>query len=125
MVVVNIGLNTPMKRARKASGARTDASRTVRSAIPRLAGFVTSPYRTRCTIHRMYAAARITPRDAKTTSVGLNFHEPTRIRNSPTNPLKPGTAIDDSEISRKIDANQGISVFRPPKSAICRVWRRS
>src|SRR5207245_3261408 len=47
------------------------------------------------------------------------------VRNSPTNPLKPGTASEDRQMKRKRAANHGITALRPPYSAISKVCRRS
>ena len=47
-----------------------------------------------------------------------NGQEPMRIRNSPTKPLKPGTAIEDRQTSRNSAENQGMTVLSPPNSAM-------
>ena len=53
------------------------------------------------------------------------LHEPSRIRNSPTKPLKPGTAMDERQMSRKRAENHGMTAFRPPNSSMRNVCRRS
>ena len=40
-------------------------------------------------------------------------------------PFRPGSAIDDSVISRNAATSRGITAFRPPNSEISRVCRRS
>ena len=40
-------------------------------------------------------------------------------------PFMPGSAIDDSVMSRKAATRRGITALSPPNSAISRVWRRS
>ena len=67
----------------------------------------------------------MTPSEDTATIHGLKDQEPTRIRNSPTKPLKPGTAIEDRLISRNTAKYQGMTALSPPNSAICRVCRRS
>ncbi len=47
------------------------------------------------------------------------------VRNSPTNPLSPGTPIDDSITSVKAAAKIGATFCSPLSEAISRVWRRS
>ena len=48
-----------------------------------------------------------------------------RIRNSPTNPFRPGTPIDDSITSMNPAAKIGATCWMPFSSEILRVWRRS
>ena len=48
-----------------------------------------------------------------------------RIRNSPTKPLRPGSAIDDSITTVNAAANTGATFCSPLSAAISRVWRRS
>ena len=52
-------------------------------------------------------------------------NEPTRTRNSPTNPLIPGRPMLASVASMNATVNIGMTWARPPKSLICLVCRRS
>ncbi len=67
----------------------------------------------------------MTPSEDTATIHGLNGHEPSRMRNSPTNPFVPGTAIEDRLISRNTAKYQGTTARSPPNSEMRRVWRRS
>ena len=62
---------------------------------------------------------------ATAASRGLTPKAPTRIRNSPTNPLRPGSPSDESTTIKKSAEKAGTTFQRPPKSAMRRVWRRS
>ena len=55
-----------------------------------------SPWNTRWYAQSRYSAAKITPAAATTVHQRAVRNEPVRIRNSPTNPLRPGTPIDES-----------------------------
>ena len=56
---------------------------------------------------------------------GWLWNIPTRIRNSPTKPFRPGRPIDDSVTIMKRTAKTGITAERPPNCAISYVCRRS
>ena len=58
-------------------------------------------------------------------SHGFHRNAPNRIRNSPTNPFRPGSPIDDSVMTKNAATSLGITCFRPPNSAMRRVCRRS
>jgi len=73
----------------------------------------------------MYVAERMTPVAAKAAIRGFHLNAPSRIRNSPTNPLSPGSPIDESVMTRNAATRCGITFFNPPYSAMSRVWRRS
>jgi hypothetical protein len=47
------------------------------------------------------------------------------MRNSPTKPFVPGSAIEERVTIMKKRASRGITLDRPPKSAIIRVCLRS
>jgi hypothetical protein len=47
------------------------------------------------------------------------------MKNSPTNPFKNGSPIDDNEANTKSVENHGIGFASPPNSLIWRVCRRS
>ena len=59
-------------------------------------------------------AARITPVVATTVHTGCVLNDPARIRNSPTNPLSPGSPTDDSTAMTKNVAYSGIVRAIPP-----------
>ena len=67
----------------------------------------------------------MTPVAASAARVGLQRNAPTRIRNSPTNPFSPGSAIDDSVTMRKAATSRGVTDLRPPNSEMSLVCRRS
>ena len=48
-----------------------------------------------------------------------------RMRNSPANPLRPGTPIELSITTVKTAARIGADFCKPLSAAISRVWRRS
>ena len=50
---------------------------------------------------------------------------PTRMRNSPTKPFRPGRPRDDRHTMRSSAEKPGITAHSPPNSEISRVWRRS
>src|SRR5436190_1740543 len=56
---------------------------------------------------------------------GLEEKVPSRIRNSPMNPLSNGSPRLESEMIRNIVEYRGIGVATPPNSSINRVCRRS
>ena len=70
-------------------------------------------------------AARTTPEVATTAHQRRVTKLPTRMRNSPTKPLRPGSPIDDSITSVNTPASNGIVFWSPPSSEINRVCRRS
>ena len=47
------------------------------------------------------------------------------MRNSPANPLRPGTPIELSITSVNTAARIGAAFWRPESAEISRVWRRS
>ena len=53
------------------------------------------------------------------------WNAPTRIRNSPTKPLRPGRPSDERHTIRKSAEKAGITAHSPPNSEMSRVWRRS
>ena len=53
-----------------------------------------SPWKTRWYAHSRYKAARITPVAATMVHHLADWNEPIRIKNSPANPLRPGTPIE-------------------------------
>ena len=75
--------------------------------------------------HNRYSAAKITPAVATTAHHRWAVNAPSRIRNSPTKPLSPGSPIDDSITTVNAAAKIGADFWRPPSSEICLVWRRS
>ena len=72
-------------------------------------------------IHSIYTAASITPDVAIDAYRMCDLKVPTKIRNSPTKPFKPGSPMDESVTIMKNTAKTGICLARPPKSAIMRV----
>ena len=56
---------------------------------------------------------------------GFQLNAPSRIRNSPTNPFRPGRPIDASVRAGTRPPASASTVFSPPNSAISRVCRRS
>ncbi len=79
----------------------------------------------RCTAQSRYAAAKMTLVAAITAKYGCVGNDPTSTRNSPTNPLVPGTPIELSATMVRQTAKIGMTFAIPPKSSICRVCRRS
>ena len=65
------------------------------------------------------------PGGANTARIVLTFNVPSRIKNSPTKPLRVGKPIEDIVMIMKIVAYSGITFARPPYSAIIRLCRRS
>jgi hypothetical protein len=65
------------------------------------------------------------PRAAKSAHHQVRLKAPTRMVNSPMNPLSAGSPIDDMVMIRKKVAKIGITAEMPPYSAIRRVCRRS
>ena len=55
----------------------------------------------------------------------LTVKAPSRTRNSPTKPFKPGRPSEDSDTIRNSAEKAGITAQRPPNSEISRVCRRS
>ena len=62
---------------------------------------------------------------ATTVHQRADMNDPMRMRYSPTNPLRPGTPIDDSITTMNPAAKIGATAWRPLSSAMLRVWRRS
>src|SRR6059058_58643 len=83
------------------SGTINAHSRRLRSRNPRFSSCVTSPKITRWYIHSRYTAAKMTPVMASAARPRFVWNAPIRIRNSPTNPLRPGNPRDDSTTTRK------------------------
>ena len=67
----------------------------------------------------------MTPLAATAANRGSHRNAPSSTRNSPTNPFRLGRPIDDSVMIRNTAVRRGTTAFRPPYSAINRVWRRS
>src|SRR5262252_437160 len=55
----------------------------------------------------------------------LTWKAPTRMRNSPTKPLSPGSPMDENVTTRKSTDSAGTIFHSPPKSTMSRVCRRS
>src|SRR5712671_3648842 len=68
----------------------------------------------RCSAVSRYAAAMITPVVASAVAIGYVRKDPSSTRNSPTNPLVPGSAMDDSDTIVRIAANRGTTRAMPP-----------
>ena len=99
------------------SGATAVASRTPRSLNPATAGTV-GPVIVRCTISRMYSAARTMPSTANEAYHGLCVNAPSSTRNSLMKGERPGSDSDDRPATRKIPARTGATFSTPPKSGI-------
>ncbi len=63
----------------------------------------------------------MTPVAAATPKAVLERNAPKRMRNSPTNPLVPGSPMEDKVTIMKITAKTGMTLDNPPKSEIIRV----
>ena len=55
----------------------------------------------------------MTPVAANAASCGFQRNAPSRIRNSPTKPFMPGSAIDDSVMIRNAATSRGMTAFEP------------
>jgi hypothetical protein len=67
----------------------------------------------------------MTPAAATTVHQRRVRKDPTRIRNSPAKPFRPGSPIELSITTVKTAARIGADFWRPLRAAISRVWRRS
>ena len=114
----------PMNTISPMNTDMTRPSRSLSSGNERFSSSI-SPWNTRWYAHRRYRAARITPAAAATVHQRAVRNEPMRMRYSPTNPLSPGTPIDDSMITVNTPAKIGATDWMPRRSLIWRVWRRS
>ncbi len=67
----------------------------------------------------------MTPVAATTAHQRWAMKAPSSARNSPTKPLRPGRPIDDNITRVNTPAKTGADFWKPPISAIWRVWSRS
>ncbi len=88
--------NRPITKNRMISGTSVMTSRAPRSRTCWFSGLVIGP----CSIRRMaqsrYHAAMMMPSVPNTAKAGLVWKAPSRMLNSPTNPLRPGSPTDES-----------------------------
>ena len=56
---------------------------------------------------------------------GVTLKAPSKIKNSPMKPFKPGSPMDEKVTAKSSAEKSGTCFHRPPKSAISREWRRS